>query len=240
MNLLVTAGNTQARIDRVRCLTNIFTGRTGAAIALEAASRGHAVTLATSHPETVTSAPAGLSLLSYQTFEDLRTLMATAVRSGNLDAVVHSAAVSDYLSGGVYAPASGSHFATDSGCWEGSPPTLVDRAAGKVKSDEPELWLRLIKAPKLIDLIRADWGFQGVLVKFKLEVSVSDADLLAIAERSRRHSGADLMVANTLEGSSLFAFLGPLAGNYERVRRTGLSARLLDEVERLHREKSHG
>jgi phosphopantothenoylcysteine synthetase/decarboxylase len=109
-----------------------------------------------------------------------------------------------------------------------------------VKSDEPELWLRLVKAPKLVDLIRSDWAFRGVLVKFKLEVGITDDDLLAIAERSRSQSGADLMVANTLEGASLFAFLGPLADGYERVRRTNLASRLLDEVERLHREKSHG
>jgi phosphopantothenate---cysteine ligase (CTP) len=44
MNLLVTAGNTQTPIDRVRCITNIFTGRTGAQVALEAHRRGHAVT----------------------------------------------------------------------------------------------------------------------------------------------------------------------------------------------------
>ena len=31
MNLLITAGNTLAPIDRVRGLTNVFTGRTGAA-----------------------------------------------------------------------------------------------------------------------------------------------------------------------------------------------------------------
>ena len=34
MKLFITAGNTQVAIDRVRCLTNIFTGRTGAGIAL--------------------------------------------------------------------------------------------------------------------------------------------------------------------------------------------------------------
>jgi phosphopantothenoylcysteine synthetase/decarboxylase len=240
MNLLVTAGNTQARIDRVRCLTNIFTGRTGAAIALEAASRGHAVLLLTSHPDTVPTAREGLFVRTYQTFEDLQEQMAAAIRSGCLDAVIHSAAVSDYLSGGVYAPAPGSRFETASRSWEGSPPTLHDRAAGKVKSDEPELWLRLIKAPKLIDLIRTDWGFHRILVKFKLEVGLADADLLAVAERSRQHSQADLMVANTLEGSSGYAFLGPLAGAYERVQRTNLPARLLNEVERLHQEKKDG
>ena len=50
MNLLVTAGNTLAPIDRVRGLTNIFTGRTGAAVALHAHGRGHRVVLLTSAP----------------------------------------------------------------------------------------------------------------------------------------------------------------------------------------------
>ena len=58
MNLLVTAGNTQAPIDRVRCITNIFTGRTGAHLALTAWQRGHRVTLLTSHPETAANADA--------------------------------------------------------------------------------------------------------------------------------------------------------------------------------------
>src|SRR6476646_6451465 len=44
MNLLVTAGNTLVPIDAVRCITNIFTGRTGASIARHAHERGHSVT----------------------------------------------------------------------------------------------------------------------------------------------------------------------------------------------------
>jgi hypothetical protein len=116
----------------------------------------------------------------------------------------------------------------------------VDRSADKVKSDEPELWLRLIRTPKLVDAIRSAWGFRGILVKFKLEVGLSDERLLDIAERSRQQSAADLMVANTLEGTASWAFLGPLAGKYDRVERPQLPSRLLDEVERLHREHTHG
>ena len=52
MKLLVTAGNTLVPIDSVRGITNVFTGRTGAGIALHAYRRGHHVTLLTSHPET--------------------------------------------------------------------------------------------------------------------------------------------------------------------------------------------
>src|SRR5260370_39048196 len=88
------------------------------------------------------------------------------------DAIIHCAAVSDYLSAGIYAPGPGTRFSALRSSWESEsgPPALLDRAAGKVKSDEPELWLRLIRAPKLIDRIRLDWPFRGIFVKFKLEV----------------------------------------------------------------------
>jgi phosphopantothenate-cysteine ligase/phosphopantothenoylcysteine decarboxylase/phosphopantothenate--cysteine ligase len=134
------------------------------------------------------------------------------------DAVIHCAAVSDYLHAGTFVP--------DETGLAPLPP------AGKIKSDAPELWLKLVRAPKLVDLIREPWGFNGVLVKFKLEVGLSDDELLAVAERSRVQSRADLMVANTLEGASKVAFLGPLAAGYERVARPDLARRLLDEVER--------
>jgi phosphopantothenoylcysteine synthetase/decarboxylase len=249
MNLLVTAGNTLVLIDRVRCITNIFSGRTGAAIALCAQGRGHTVTLLTSHPEAVAElhegpAPAERWVVRrYQTFEDLQRQMGELVPDAGLEAVVHCAAVSDYLSAGVYAPAPGTHFRTEDSRWEGTDllgPALLDRAAGKVKSDEPELWLRLVRAPKLIDRVRADWGFRGLLVKFKLEVGLDDDDLLAVAEQSRLHSRADLMVANTLEGSRTHAFLGPVDGCYQRLGRRHLADRLLDALEQLQRERTRG
>lgn len=250
MRILITAGNTQTLIDQVRCITNIFSGRTGTRLALHARARGHAVTLLTSHPEVVAElhgAPVPPSenwaVRSYRTFEDLQGQMDTVLRNGSWDAVIHSAAVSDYRVAGVYAPAAGTRFVGATGCWEATGaevPVLADRAAGKVKSDEPELWLRLTRTPKLIDRVRTDWAFAGVLVKFKLEVGVDDGQLLHTAERSRLQSAADLMVANTLEGMASWAYLGPLAGRYERVARTALPARLFDAVEQRHRERAHG
>jgi phosphopantothenate---cysteine ligase (CTP) len=105
MKLLVTAGNTLTPIDRVRAITNIFTGRTGAQIALHARERGHAVTLLTSHPEVIadlrgsaTPAKDRWTVHVYRTFDDLRRLMAATLPDGGLDAVIHCAAVSDYQS----------------------------------------------------------------------------------------------------------------------------------------------
>ena len=247
MRILITAGNTQAPIDRVRCLTNIFTGRTGAGIAVCAHDRGHDVTLLTSHPEVLREMQPRQPLSGprwrpyrYRTFDDLQALMSREVRDGGYGAVIHCAAVSDYLAGGIFAAAPGTRFLADGGTWTGTPPRLVDRAAEKVKSDEPELWLRLVRAPKLVDRVRREWGFAGVLVKFKLEVGIDEPQLLEIAERSRRQSDADLMVANTLEGSHEWAYLGPVDGTYQRLERRALAEQLLAAVERTAREKGHG
>jgi phosphopantothenoylcysteine synthetase/decarboxylase len=239
MDILITAGNTQVPIDRVRCITNVFTGRTGASIARCAWERGHTVTLLTSHPELGEETPPSKrwEILPYRTFEDLQSLMRELVMGGELDTVIHCAAVSDYLAGGIFAPSEGTHFRPDTGRWDSDRvdgPRMIDRAAGKVKSDEPELWLRLVRAPKLIDCVRGEWSFRGLLVKFKLEVGVSEEQLLAIAERSRQQSAADFMVANTLEGANEWAYLGPLDGPYQRVPRSELAQRLLTALEQNH------
>jgi phosphopantothenoylcysteine synthetase/decarboxylase len=242
VHFLVTAGNTQTPIDQVRCITNVFTGRTGGTIASEAHRRGHHVTLLTSHPEVVTApADAGRRwhVLPYRTFDDLDAAMATRIQGGNLDVVIHSAAVSDYSVAGTYAPAFGSTFDPNHGSWTSKPshPKLMDVSRGKVRSSHPELWLRLVPTHKIIDRIRTDWGFRGVLVKFKLEVDVTDEELLRIAEASRVQSQANLMVANTYNERHAWAFLGPIQGKYQRISRSDLASRLLDEVEEHVRSK---
>ena len=236
MKILVTAGNTQVLIDRVRCLTNVFTGRTGAAIARAACERGHHVTLLTSHPEAMNE-PIDPSwrergvLSQYRTFDDLQSMMASLIPAGCFDAIIHAAAVGDYLAAGAYAVKPGTRLVGNTWQCSDGAPALVDRSAAKIKSDEPELWLHLVRAPKLVDRIRGEWGFGGKLVKFKLEVGVSDEQLLDIAEKSRRHSRADWMVANTLDGAGDWAFLGPFKDGYHKISRAELPAKLLEALE---------
>ncbi len=223
MQLFFTAGNTQSPIDSVRCITNIFTGRTGSRIALEAYQRGHHVTLATSHPQLVSELAPGVTLdperfrvRPYQTYDELHHLMATSLRAGRYDAVIHSAAVSDYTIAGIYS---------------GPLTDLRDVSAPKVKSQHPEIWMKFLPSLKLVDQIREPWGFRGILVKFKLEVGVTEAELLATAERSRQHSLANFMVANTLEDLANIAYIGGDRLPYRVVERAQLAATLLDLVE---------
>lgn len=225
MRVLVTAGNTQTPIDRVRCITNIFTGRTGAQIALAGHGRGHHVTLLTSHPETVGDLGPALLVRPYRTFDDLMALMEAEVSGGGYDVLIHAAAVSDFALAGTYVPATGTEFDPTAIKWSGHG-QLSDAAAGKVTSAHPELWLRLVPTPKLADRVRDPWGFRGTFVKFKLEVGVTDDQLRAIAMRSRAQSDADLIVANTLEGKDALAFIADPAGGWEPVPRTTLAQRL--------------
>jgi phosphopantothenate-cysteine ligase/phosphopantothenoylcysteine decarboxylase/phosphopantothenate--cysteine ligase len=225
MKLLVVAGNTMSPIDRVRGITNIFTGRTGASIAAVAKSRGHDATLLTSHPET---SPNEVAAIAYRTYDELHSLLQQEIMIGGYDAIVMSAAVNDYQCVGTYAPADGTTF-DDNGLSLTGP--LVDVARGKVKGNHRELWLRLVPAPKLIDRIRTPWGFRGALVKFKLEVDVTDDKLLAIGDASRRQSRADWLVANTLEGRDAVAWILGENRPPAKIERPRLAAELLDRLE---------
>jgi phosphopantothenoylcysteine synthetase/decarboxylase len=247
MNFFVTAGNTQTMIDRVRCVTNIFSGRTGASVARTAWGRGHTVTLATSHPDSLSEfginphAPGErFTVLPYSTYDDLASIMQTQFRENAFDAVCHSAAVSDYLPAGTFTPDPGTFFNARTSRWESQAgePALTEQKAGKIKSSEPELWLRLVRAPKLVDRIRHPWGFAGILVKFKLEVGVGEQELVEVAEASRRQSGADFVVANTLDGAAHWAYVGPVGGRYERVPRRELPDRLILAVEDRYQERA--
>jgi phosphopantothenoylcysteine synthetase/decarboxylase len=228
----------------VRCITNIFSGRTGAQIASLAFDRGHAVTLLTSHPEVIDSlslrrertAPEW-SVRIYRTFDDLDVAMGEEITGKRFDTVIHAAAVSDYRSAGIFTLAPNTTFNSTELKWRASveEPGLVDASLGKVRSSHPELWLRLLPTPKLIDKIRPTWDFQGILVKFKLEVGLSEQVLLEVAERARLHSNADLMVANTLEGMHDWALIGARIDDYQKVPRTDLSRHLLGAVESIAR-----
>jgi phosphopantothenate---cysteine ligase (CTP) len=245
VNVLVTAGNTQTPIDRVRCVTNVFSGRTGARIATCAWARGHTVTLATSNldvlpqvPEMPDGAEKRLFVYHYTTFDDFTGLIQQQLRTVKYDAIIHSAAVSDYLVAGTYLPADRTFFNARTKQWESreGPAAMVERdPAGKMPSREPEMWVRMVRAPKLVDRFKPQWGFDGLLVKFKLEVGLADADLVNVAEKSRNESHADVMVANTLEGAEHWAYLGPIDGKYERVPRREMPERLVMHLEQLRR-----
>ncbi|HQY89790.1 MAG TPA: phosphopantothenoylcysteine decarboxylase [Tepidisphaeraceae bacterium] len=192
---LVTAGNTREMIDRVRDWGNIFTGRTGLAIARELSKFGTVdlVTSTRAHLDEPASTP-NLETHPFKTHLELDALLEQMVTSTKYDAIFMTAAVSDYRPAGVFAVSQREKLEDGSERW-----IVRNVDAPKVSSSHQHITILGEPTSKIVDRFRRDWKFAGLLVKFKLEVGIAPRMLQEIAERSRVASGADFLVANTLE-----------------------------------------
>lgn len=175
IHFVVTAGGTKEPIDAVRYIGNRSTGRLGAAIAAEAAGRGHAVcfvhaTESALPPRSVMGNGEGrLRRATFVTAKDLEeTLQKEVARLPDPCAVIMAAAVADFS------------------------PAPHD---GKISSSRDELVLRLRKVGKIVDLVKT-WKPTALLVKFKLESGGDREGLLTAGAASARQSRADLMLLN--------------------------------------------
>ena len=243
---LVTAGNTRERIDAVRDWGNIFTGNTGYAIATALAQVGP-VDLLTSNRQHLAALRAGgqpggarpavhpIRATGFTTHEELKWALAALMGGELYHGVFMTAAVADYRPERVYEVTERRALGDGREAW-----VVRDAQAGKVRSSYGEIAVRGVRTEKLVDLFRTAWGYHGLLVKFKLEVGVTPEALVDTGQASRAASGADYLVANTLDMVD-----GPGAGAYllsdhghEWVPRAELPARLV----RLVREAvgSHG
>ena len=106
----------------------------------------------------------------------------------------------------------------------------------KISSAHWEIAVVGERTTKIVDLFRNEWGYQGLLVKFKLEVGLRKDELIAAGKKSRETSGADFIVANTLdmvEGQDAGAFLIGKDGQ-EWVPRAKLPSRMVELVKQRY------
>jgi phosphopantothenoylcysteine synthetase/decarboxylase len=229
MRFLVTAGNTRERIDDVRDWGNIFTGNTGLAIAqaLSAAGDVDLLTSNQNHIQSIKADRPAIQASPFSTHAELKGALAALVPRQRYDAIFMTAAVSDYQPGGVY---SVERRDIDNRDIRREVWTVRDVQAAKVKGNWPLIAVLGRPTEKVVDLFRTDWNYKGVLVKFKLEVGISSEQLLEVGQASRIASGADYLVANTLEmvrGRSPGAFLLS-EGRHEWIERPRLPQRMLE------------
>lgn len=200
LHTLVTAGPTREMIDQVRDWGNIFSGQTGLDLALAFLDLGD-VTLLTSnatHAADYDGFYGKAGMLGIETFRshaDLQELLEQRITdtAAPTDIVAMTAAVADYRPEGSFAVLSRTANADGTETW-----VTQNVSAPKVKSSHQQVAVVGTPTLKLVDQFRGAWGFRGLLIKFKLEVGLSDEQLLVVAGASRLASHADLMVANTL------------------------------------------
>lgn len=175
LRAVVTAGGTKEPIDDVRVLTNVSRGWFGVAITAALLERGVEVDLLGSEEALRVAkddlgAPSGLRPVPFRSTADLQRALEAATASPP-DLLFMAAAVADYI---------------------------PEPRAGKIRSDQDELVIRLKKAPKLIASLRERCGEATFLVGFKLLSRVPRAELVAAARKQAETNRLDLVVANDL------------------------------------------
>jgi len=167
-----------------------------------------------------------ITMLDYRYYDELMAMMRDQVTDGRFDTIIHSAAVSDYMPDETFSE-------TDS-LTSGKKTAVILEAlskGGKIGSDHKRLWMSFIQTEKIVDKIRRDWGFTGTLVKFKLQVDMTDEELIAVATRSMATSRANFIVANTLNEMTHKAFIISAEGGEPLlVTRETLPAELMKAV----------
>ena len=145
VRVLVTAGGTHEPIDPVRFIGNRSSGKTGFAIAAEAARRGAHVTLVTG--PTHLPDPFGCEVVRINTA--LQMHAEVMARAAEADAIVMSAAVADFR------PA--------------------EPAGGKIKKAEAPAAIALMRNPDILAELGAREDLRAVLVGFAAETSDVEA-----------------------------------------------------------------
>lgn len=252
MKVLITAGGTFIPIDYVRGIDNIFNGRTGCEIAKHLVINNEDVTLLIrkdsifcsmfdkfirdyelmsdkkliKNEEDGTYSSTNNKLIYFKTYDELYRRMEEEITTGNYDVIIHSAAVSDYKVDSVY---------FDDPLSQELDLIEIDKDC-KISSNHHELYIKLTKTEKIVDKIRHPWNFKGILIKFKLELGLTDYKLTEIARRSKEQSGANIMVANCLEWSQDRAIvIAPECGTLS-VPRDMLPPFLYGEINKINPE----
>ncbi|MDP9197515.1 MAG: bifunctional phosphopantothenoylcysteine decarboxylase/phosphopantothenate--cysteine ligase CoaBC [Thermoproteota archaeon] len=169
--ILVTAGSTLEKIDPVRVLTNLSSGKMGISIAQTAAKRGMEVTLIYGHGEVAPPLLPNVNIIRIKTSAEMYEQIKSEILKHGPDIMFHCAAVSDF--------------------------TLSHPASQKLDGSKRRLVLKMIPTKKIIDEVKK-WKRGLMLVAFKTEFDVSVESLVDRAYKKLKQCDADFIVANDL------------------------------------------
>ncbi len=215
-NIIITSGPTNERLDAVMKITNMSTGALGAIVAdeflkeeQENIDKLYYLSPKLARKPRIESDR--LELITIESAEDLLRELKKLLLEKKIDAVVHSAAVGDYI--GEYAItakmlASEITEKTYSSNLSKEDlekyildiirnPENVVSDEHKISSYEKDLMFKLSLTPKVIGSIKKT-SPETKLFGFKLLDSVSHEELIEVATRLREKNQADYIIANDL------------------------------------------
>ena len=196
MKILITSGGTKIPIDRVRSITNMSRGTFGSRIAdaffndgLKAfrtknehgtpiekitffmAKGSRKPTFQSMNDETYEDGYRPIEYVEYSTFDDYKSGIEELLKNEKYDLIVVAAAVSDYGVANYY--------------------------NGKYRSREDDMYIKLVKLPKILPIMRK-LAPESVICGFKLLVDSTDDELLDAMKKQIAESDVDLVIGNDL------------------------------------------
>lgn len=220
MNFIVTAGPTIEKLDTVRRLTNFSTGRTGTEMANFLTGRGHQVTLLLGEQATWNGQRRAQKIVPFSTTADLQDKLKLLAK-GSVDAVLHAAAVGDFMFGKVWKRDS-----------EGR---LEELASDKFSTRDGALLAELVPTPKLISQLH-EWFPKSQVVGWKYEVEGKREDALVAAQLLMEETKISACVANGPAYGEGFGLVAP-SGQRHFAGTAGLFSALEDFVARRQQKK---
>ena len=166
--VLMTAGPTIEKIDSVRVITNQSTGKTGTLLASELVSAGAKVTLI--YGPGKNEPPKGAKIIRINSVDEMNKAVKESLKK-KFDIAIMAAAASDYV--------------------------VKNDSLSKIKSNKREINVKLIRAPKIIDIVKSKQK-DIFLVGFKAETDISKKELVNRAQTKLKESNADMIIANDI------------------------------------------
>lgn len=181
-SILVTYGGTTESIDGVRTITNISTGKTGAAIAEHLTLNGYKVTVLRSRSSVIAKHKS--DEVTYSTFDEYKNEILRILSEKHFDSVIHLAALSDYTPTEIE--------------YDDNVNSLPMKA--KLKSDVDKIKVVLKRNPKIISRLNsASKNKEIKVIGFKLTNNNNAADNLHAVQQLFHESNCDYVVHNDFE-----------------------------------------
>jgi phosphopantothenate-cysteine ligase len=210
MNILVTAGGTSERIDEVRKISNIATGRLGSLIADAFLQKDTAVTYLCCEGAILPKSKK-TCILYVDNVKNLQLTLERLLGEQRFDAVIHTMAVSDYSVKFSITSYELANYLTESFLKIDNQPVnreqllahinltlseyAVNQTPAKISSEIENLYLCLEKTPKVIKMFKERQP-DTVLVGFKLLANANKEELLIAAKNLMDTNHCDYVLAN--------------------------------------------
>lgn len=196
--IIITSGGTSEKIDNVRKITNSSSGKLGLTIANHLLEVNQDIMIYyICSKNSLRPSDKRVKIIKINGTIDLKNNIENLLLNEHIDYVIHSMAVSDYMTDYVTTIERMKESIKEHDDIDEAFKNIEVISGSKISSYENNLVIVLKPTPKIISIIK-NLSPSTYLVGFKLLDGVSKEELIEVAKRLRDKNKCDLVVANDL------------------------------------------